>query len=208
MDRIIQFSVPRSGSTLITQILMEMFPDTEVQKVHGYREDWYLYPVVVAVRDFRDCLVSIWRTHQNIPLDKVESSKMIKEEIDLWLGKLLKNIDDLDRITDECSPLILKYEDFVDSHELIFSKIENFFRIDFPGETLVKIAAKTSIENNLKKSLELNRFEQYDHDNLIHGLHIYKKGRPGAWLSLIPKEHHSFVNKKLEKSLKKWGYKI
>jgi len=58
---IYQVGIIRSGSTLIYQILKHVFKNSRINKQHHFPYPLD-FPVVATYRDFRDILVSAWRT--------------------------------------------------------------------------------------------------------------------------------------------------
>jgi len=59
MEKIYQYGMGRSGTTLIYQILRMLFKEASIIKTHQFVET--SDPVVATYRDFRDVLVSSWR---------------------------------------------------------------------------------------------------------------------------------------------------
>ena len=91
MTTIVQYSIPRTGSTLVTQILKQVFPNKKIFKTHTVIEGQL--PVVSTYRDFRDVLVSGWRVHNDIPLQDLDAGrKMSKIEFRKNLDKLIYDI--------------------------------------------------------------------------------------------------------------------
>lgn len=56
-------SIPRSGSTLVEQILQEVFPSERVCKTHPATTDWRPNGelVLTTIRDPRDVVASLYR---------------------------------------------------------------------------------------------------------------------------------------------------
>ena len=55
---LVQFSPPRSGSTLVYNIMREIFPHKKIFKVHTFRAMCNEMPVVVTYRHPLDCIAS------------------------------------------------------------------------------------------------------------------------------------------------------
>ncbi len=58
MSEIIQYGVPRSGSTLIYNMLRLMYPYHKVIKTHEFKQEYAGKPFVNTFRDFKQTLVS------------------------------------------------------------------------------------------------------------------------------------------------------
>jgi hypothetical protein len=205
---IVQYSIPRTGSTLITQILKQVFPDNKVFKTHNViKQD---LAIVSTYRDFRDVLVSGWRVHHDIPLQDLNAGRKItSEELDKNLRKLISDIKSLEGMKAhyQDNMLLLKYEDFIHNYDYVFSELVRFFQVEISEDLRNKVKVYCSIDKNLERSGKFKTFrKQWDKDTLIHGLHIYKRGEPGGWKHLVPEELHYEVNSRLKKFLIRWGY--
>ncbi len=205
-SKIIQFGVPRSGSTLIAQILQDIFPTYKIWKVHGAVVGDDL-PLVITYRDFRDCIASTWRTRVDIPLEDLDSRKMTLPEIRKEFKIISDRIKDLNFMVKKYSAhaLILKYESFYNDFDLIFDSLEGFFNITIPPHRRESIERRFNMEANQKRANKIDSFHKWDSAG-IHGLHIHK-GKPGVWRDLVPEKHHISLTKWLKPSLDKWGYK-
>lgn len=209
-DKIIQCSVPRSGSTLITQILKSVFPETKIQKVHGFIKNSHNVPIILTYRDFRDVLVSSWRVREDIPFVELDNGRKISlKELNDTLKFICARIDSaLNHTTsvykENC--LILKYEYFYNNFDYIFSNIEEFFHIKLSDSLKELIKQDNNLKANKKRSLKFDSFHNKNWDDTgIHGLHVYT-GEVGIWKRFVPLEHHDFINNSLKIYLDQWGY--
>ncbi len=212
-DRIIQYSMERSGSTLITQVLRQLFPKSKVHKTHGFVREAEDVPIVTTVRDFRDVMVSGWRVHKDIPLEDLENGRQIDlNEMDKYLDVIITRAKTLNRMCEAYSDnlIVLQYEKFIHDYDYIFDKLEVFFNTSFKKNLRQNIKRYSSLEENTKRSLKFQSFHNgnWDKKTLIHGLHIYKNGQHGVWKDLIPASQHEFVNSSLKSYLEQWGYKV
>lgn len=211
MDKIIQYSIERSGSTLMTQILKRLFPGMKINKVHGFLKG-VEHPIVVTYRDFRDVMVSRWRVQEDIPLKDLDiGRKMNSNEISEYLGSTIERVKILNRMrrTYEKNLITMQYEKFIEDYDYIFDELEVFFNDSFSEKLRQDIKQYSSLEANTKRSLKFKSFHNGNWDlNLIHGLHIYKKGQPGIWKQLVPKNKHDSVNFRFKEHLEQWGYKV
>ena len=94
--RIIQFGMIRSGSTLIYNILKELFPDRRISKTHKYRKNWkdafLKVPIVATYRDPLDIICSSIKTH-----DDLANREIIKNHIKLLKVNGLEDFVKLDK---------------------------------------------------------------------------------------------------------------
>lgn len=216
---IIQFGIPRSGTTVIWQILYEIFPSYNIIKTHSFKKT--NFKSVVTVRDFRDILVSQYMTDrekkckmQCLDLNK---KKFKNKEIELpifskiIIKKYSTRIEKEEKLLqkylmtygDDC--LCLRYEDFFENFTYIFNNFEKFFDIKINKKQREEIRNKCSLKSNKKISNMLEDFNQWDINTLLHGHHIIN-GIPGNWKTVIPSYLHNYLNRNLSKLLKKWRY--
>lgn len=207
-DNIVQFGLPRSGSTLICQVLSGLFPYCKVQKVHNFINT--KYPIVISIRDFRDSMVSRWRVRNDIPLKELDAGrKMSAKEVVEWLSFIDVNITDLDKMAKSGRNVVLRYEEFLNNHDHIFNELEGFFGKSFDDKIKRNIKNNSSIEKNMERSMKFSSFHNGNWDsNGIHGLHIYRGGKVGIWRELVPDKYHDIVNEKMREHLIRWGYEV
>lgn len=212
MKHILQYSMERSGSTLITQVLKKLFPNAKVHKTHTFQRNVEC-PIVVAYRDFRDVMVSGWRVHKDIPLEDLDNGRIMEaDEIETYLDVVVNRIRVLNKMRGTYSDNLttLQYERFIDDYDYIFNELEVFFNTSFSDELRQDIKQYSSLETNTKRAEKFKSFHNgnWDKKTLIHGLHIYKKGQPGIWKQLVPESKHESVNSRLAKYLEQWGYEV
>jgi len=216
---ILQYGIPRSGTTVIWQILHEIFPKYDVIKTHSFKN--LKCKAVITVRDFRDVLVSQFMTDrekknkmQCLDLNKklfkskeITSpifSKIIIKKYSIRIEKEEKTLQKyIDIYGNNC--LCLRYEKFFENFKYIFDNLENFFNISIKNKQQELIKYKCNLKNNKRVSDMLEDFNQWDINTLIHGHHIIN-GVPGNWKKVIPKNLHVYLNNNLYKPLKKWSY--
>lgn len=174
-NTIIQFSPPRSGSTLVTNILKEILPEKKILKQHNYIEqsESSKIPVVVTYRHPLDCIASAIQAYKLNPTDKVIKERIISlEKCGIW---------DVLKIKHNPNVLMLRYEYFVDDFEIIYSELERFFQIKISQEKRRDVTKRyqiSEVENRIEK-MNLSSFNEYDKASLWHGNHISKyKGKP------------------------------
>ncbi len=166
--RLIQFSPPRTGSTLLWNVLRTVCPKHEVMKVHCYdtrRKSDFMSPKVVAsIRNPLDSIASSIQRYEQQPTVEVVDEQI--QEFDrngMW---------DLLNLKGNSRALILRYEDFFDDWPYLFSQIEAFmgFRID--EGTKNDCIQSFSMETVERQAKLLGAFSSYDQETHIHGKHI------------------------------------
>lgn len=199
--KIVQFGVPRSGSTLVYQILKKII-DCKVIKVHDYLPGDI---VVCTFRDFRDSVISNWRVVSNPDKNK----KINREDIFNNFKHIEKSIYSLNRYKSEKSNkiLFLRYEDFVCDYSLIYNSISKTFGVSLDDNRIEKISIECSFKKNKDISSKYNSFREWDKDSQIHGLHLYK-GEIGTWKEFVKESDESYINGLLYSYLKEWNYEI
>ncbi|MDP2685271.1 MAG: hypothetical protein Q8P20_09640 [bacterium] len=203
----------RSGSTLVTQVLKQLFPGTKVQKIHGFMQGAESLPIISTCRDFRDVMVSVWRVKNDISLKDLDNGrKMDPSDIDKYLVELVSKIKILNRMRKayDKNLIVLKYEKFTVDYDYMFNELEVFFHASFNNKLRDRIKRYSSLDMNTKRSAKFSSFHNgnWDKITLIHGLHIYKNGQPGIWKQLVPANKHDIVNSSLKGYLKQWGYEV
>jgi len=202
VEKIIQYGFPGSGSTLIYQILKYLFDN--VKKKHSfikYKED---IKIVATVRDFRDCLCTELKRK-----DLTINERNIKKSIDYFKKGLYHFIPlnlNLKEWSNKRNILWLKYEDFFNNFDYIFTQLEDFFDIKISDEQRNHIISNYSLSTNKKRSKNFQNFSQYDVKSQIHGNHITSNGQINKWNEIIPRNLHKLTNQLLWTHLKRWDY--
>ena len=201
MDRIVQFGVARSGSTLI-YLLLKKFLKVEVIKSHDYIEG---FRTVCTYRDFRDSALSYWRVLNNAE----QGRKAIRSELKEPCNYILYCIKCLNKYKELCpnNCLFLRYRDFVNNMDYIADSFEKFFNIIINKDDRLLAYDEFSFENNKKISDNYKEWLKWDPDKLIHGGHLYK-GEVGTWKEFIKDEDINYINDLFYENLKKWDFEI
>ena len=114
-NTIIQFGPPRSGSTLIYNILKDVFIHKSVETRHTYRNKDRKHPTVVTYRNPLDSIVSsILRYNLEPSMSVLEDQVVEFENNGIWT---------VHEIKDNKNVLMLKYEEFFNDFEIIFDKL-------------------------------------------------------------------------------------
>ena len=193
---IIQFGAPRSGTTLVYNILKDIFPKNFVESRHYYREKDKRFPTVVTYRNPLDSRTSsilrdnIAHFRDNSKPTNNELKKQIYHFDCLWTVFEIRNNNNV---------LMLKYEDFVNNYEIIFNKIEKFFDINISSEVRNLVAERYSINSVEKICSKMKSYWEIDKKTFYHGNHInINKGQPNFHLEFL-KNHQILHLKKIYK---------
>lgn len=216
--KIIQFSTGRSGSTLVWQVLKEIFPNTikaHEEQLEGLLDvkydntpiDWgnCRHPMVATQRDPRDVLVSRVRTrwYDGDPekMRRELTTEILKREI----GPLKTKEEVLRILTTEYQGplLILNYERFYNDYEYIFDELEKFLDITIPNQLREHLAHQTSREKNLEIQNTFKSFTQVDKSTNIHGNHIVFP-EPGSYKHYLDEQRQQWLTASLRGELYFW----
>ena len=186
MNKIFQFGLGRTGSTLIYRIIKEIYPT--VIKCHLPEIKPNLdsnCKIVVSIRHPIESFLSYIRviefpnSNNNISFSNDLLSKYLRQRINE--EKQLKDI--LNNYSSKI--LVLKYEKFYNNFDYILNHLEEFLGIHTDDTEREKIINKCSIENSIKIQNSMSSFHSYDKDSHIHGRHISTP---------TPKESYKFIN--------------
>ena len=179
-NTIIQFGPPRSGTTLVYNIIKDIFPNKNVETRHYYREKDKRFPAIVTYRNPLDSISSSILRYKLKPTDEVINQQIKEfEENGIWTVLEIK---------DKKNILMLKYEDFVNNYEVIFNKLENFFKINIPKNTRNLITERYNIKAVEKIVSKMKSYKEINKQNLFHGEHInINKGQPNFHMKFLKK---------------------
>lgn len=188
--RIIQFGMIRSGSTLIYNILKELFNNYSIIKTHHYPSKLQRIqniPVVCTFRDPLDIICSSIKRNQELP-----SREVIKKHINVLekygfvdFIKLQKNYK---------NKINLRYENFYNNYDYVFEKLETFFAIKIPKNFRCYLVNKFSINNVKEEIKKFNNFQEFDPSTKFHGLHISdKNGAIKSYIDFFKNEDIKFL---------------
>ena len=218
-SKIIQFSTGRSGSTMVWQVLKELFPNNKVLKCHikemadlqqGKRRLPLLHPVIITQRDPRDVLISMIKIRHFI-----NDVERIKTDLDrailLQYIPELKSKENTLRLCAEAPEklqllgpvLLLRYENFYNNYDYLFDKLETFFAIEIDLPTRRRLEESTSIRANVARQKKLNTFLEVDPETYIHGDHITFPG-PGSHRFVVSPYDRQWLDQQLADEILYW----
>jgi len=194
---IIQFGPIRSGTTLIYNILQNIF-DTKIVKCHQLYNGFKGVYVVTYRHPF-DCIIS------TIQRDNLEvNNKNIIDKTNEYLlqgGKAITLA--FDGLKKGNNVVLLKYESFVNDFDYIYGKIEDFFKMKIPNEYKNIFNQKFNINNVEKVTKMFKDFSEYDPKTNWHGNHISKdKGECFKYKKYLSNEQIKMIDDLLLKEMK------
>ena len=201
---IIQFSPPRTGSTLLWNTLRVCFPEREVKKVHRlskFEKNYRSAPVVASIRNPLDSISSSIQRYGKDPTDEV-----IKEQIQEYEKE---GMWDILEIKNKSNVKILKYADFAFNFSLMFSELEDFFGKKIDAELKNHVLKTYSINKVKEKSYDYGEFSNYDKEDHIHGKHISKySGASGYYSDFLERDQIEMVYRHFKDVFDAFGYEI
>lgn len=172
---IVQYSPPRTGSTLVWNVLRLCFSEKRVKKQHlltpfqKYR--WCPSTFVCSIRNPLDAMASYMNAREiEYSETAVENTLSMYEGCFEQVLKLLtrKNV------------LILRYEHIYHDFDFLFDQLEMFFGKEIPKDAKSEVILNYSIENVKRIADQLGDFDNFTEENHIHGNHISShKGATG-----------------------------
>lgn len=198
--KIIQFSPVRSGSTVVFNILKDLFPRHQIIKSHSLDNELAnKYPVITTYRHPLDSLASTFH---------VLELTLSDDELKIQVEKHRKRgFDDLVNVWDHPNILKLRYEDFVDDLGTVLSAIEEFMGIEVSPEKKAILIEKYQIGKIEKMVAQYRNFKEFDKNTHWHGKHISKhKGMVGYHKDFFTPHQLEYLNKEFSKYLKTFGY--
>ena len=174
-NQIIQFGPIRTGSTLVYNLLKELFPERDIVKTHHFRKRLFFHPQTVI-------------TYRN-PIHSLSSSiirfdePINDESIEVQLEHLKSNgLDELIKYFDCHYTLKLKYEDFYENFNYIFNQFEVYFDISIPDLKREELNTKYNVATIKDQEIVKNgNAKEYDSTTHWHGKHVSDNlGKPSA----------------------------
>tara|TARA_Y100000310_G_C20375572_1_gene665583 strand:- start:76 stop:687 length:612 start_codon:yes stop_codon:yes gene_type:complete len=171
--RFLQIGNPRSGSTVVYQIMNEMYPK-EVKKSHNIRDSCPLLnsvdAIICTVRHPYDIVGSLLRLSPLNEEDAVNKISRSMSSVNAILG--ITNMNWLSIWLDVPSVdcMFIRYEDFYDKDVKRVKDISNFLEIKISDYEIEQIAQKFSIDENKKRSIRGDEWVHKDHIGSENGV--------------------------------------
>ena len=199
---VIQFSPPRTGSTLLWNTLRICFPDEKVRKVHKlrvYEKKYRHAPIVASIRNPLDSISSSIQRYDKEPTDVVVRDQILEyEKQGMW---------DILEIMNKLKVKILKYEEFSFDFDFMFAELEDFFQVPIAAELKAEVADKYTIDRVKQRSENFGDFANYDQKDQIHGKHISRySGASGYYKEYLGNEQIQLIYTHFKKVFDAFGY--
>lgn len=193
LKKIVQYSPQRTGSTLVFNVLKEIFENHSIKKTHKYKKKYFLSPTVVTYRNPIDAIASLYRVKNLQP--SIENIYKIIAEFDT------SGPNELIKLSKKKNILLLQYELFLHNFDYIFDKVESFFQITIPKNKKTSIQKKLNIKEVQKTTNKLGEFNNFDENTKWHGNHVSNNnGEKYAndffnteCLEILQKHYHNFL---------------
>lgn len=196
---ITQFSPIRTGSTLLYNILNELFPNEQVMKVHNMH-NFNKKTIYTTYRHPFDCIISVLQCN-DIELNDTTIIQKTKEYLSNGGESLILHYNTLKKLN---NVVLLKYELFLNDFDYIFTNIEKSKDLKIDEELKLKIKEKfclKTVSNEIKK---FDSFKQYDKKTHWHGKHIsIDNGASFRFTKYFTKKQINLINDTLSKKLGK-----
>jgi hypothetical protein len=200
MHGVVMCGIPRSGSTLVWQIMRDVMPELDVLKTHP--DVWYGDGsiVVPSIRDPRDVAASLLR----VRLSRENRDEINDDDVFTVINRTSISFNRLKDIFVRPHTPILRYEQFYQNYDIIYDLIEDNLKV--PVEPFMRkiLTDRFNIKANKERADELGNFYDVDQDN-IHGDHIGHI-MPGYWVDYIPEEYHKLIDYWSKPLCQEWNY--
>ena len=181
---IIQFSPPRTGSTLLWNTLRVCFPKREVIKCHELSSFYKKYrqaPVVASIRNPLDSISSAMLRYKQDATDEIVQDYILKYQN--------KRMEDILSVKEMKNATVLRYEDFAFNFSVMFNALEDLFEVKLDEALKSEVREKFDIQRVKSKSDKLGEFANMDAEDQIHGRHVSKYSGASGY-------HEEFLSKK------------
>lgn len=200
---IIQFSPPRTGSTLLWNVLRHVVPQRRVLKTHNliakYLKESNEVKIIISVRDPVDSISSSIQRYSQVPTHDVVVDHIKRFECHgIWQ---VLEVKDYSNVT------ILRYEDFAFDWAYLFESLETSLGCVINQDVQRFCVSNYRLERVAKKANELGDFGNIDSKDQIHGKHISDfKGRVGHGHKNLSPEQIDLINESFRPYSEAFGY--
>ena len=193
------YGVPRSASSLTWQIFSDICGKRGVVRTHKLLDISPMIPVVLTVRDWRDCVVSCWRSQNANRL----GNAMQVEEICQYTAIYQEYIWNLSQWQALCpkAPLLL-YEDTIRDPGRLFKIGEQLGLPEITPSRKTEILAAHSTTVN--RAVSDNQIAP-DRQTLLQPQHLHE-AESGTWKKFVDSEGAKLITQLLLPALQRYGY--
>lgn len=197
------YGCPRSGGTLIYNIIRYLYDDNIRPQQHKFFQLPSNTNIILIYRNFLDAAVSQWRTQYNPPYPKATFNHIRGN-----LNNFKDHATILQRYIDNYKhTLLLKYESFVHNFNYIYNSLETFLSINITDSQRHYIntnLSKTAVKKYIQQK-GYRHFGQYDVRTHWHGNHIHQ-GKIGSWKDTVKQQDWEKTEDYLRSELIRWDY--
>lgn len=198
--KIVQYSLPRTGSTLIWNIL-KLYSENPL-KVHSKSELEHplkKYRFIVSMRNPLDITCSII---------SVLNLSFNEHGLNQAINKIKShNFNHLIEILENQDSLCLKYEEFYNNYDFAFENIDCFLNQKISNEKKIHFKNEFSLSKVRKISQSQKSFGQYDSVTKIHGNHLSKmNGKIDSYQDYLSEEMICFLRSELKEYIQYFNY--
>ena len=188
IQEVIQFSPPRTGSTLVWNALKLYVNDPHkthlVKDVHELSKSL----IVSTIRNPFDMVCS-----SILRYERTFNEQSVQETIQMFESY---NFNILLSLTEKNNCLILKYESFYNNYDFLFNELNYFLKNNISTREILSFKNEFSVNRVLEKVSHLKKFGNYNRENLFHGKHIGPNN--GA-----PNSYEKYLNEDMKNQIKK-----
>lgn len=199
MQQVVMCGIPRSGSTLVWQILSEVLPHPILQTHPASWEPDGTSLVVVTIRDPRDVAASLYRvriSRGGLGVGGPEGLENVLQQMNLHFKGAQKIL--------EGPHLLLRYEEFFWSMRVIWDALCRTFGLLIPPPDRERIEKMFSLDANRERASKLKDFNQVGEYH-IHGDHV-GEAVPGSWVRTLPEWAWPRMKEVCNPLREGWGY--
>lgn len=213
-DIVLCVGTGRSGSTLVWNVAKTLLPSRAVIKAHV--PEVLDVDVVLSVRDPRDAIVSSYRMlafcsekPQLLTISNVRRDHYPFSLVEKTANKVLEFYKT--REARKSKTLLLKYEDFWNSYEVVEKEVGKTFGVEVGMMDSKWDLAKTlAIQESLKEKSKAQvagggRADVIDKDSQIHSFHIGER-EPGQWKKYVSPALKIYLDQVFVEFIKTFGY--
>jgi len=191
--------IPRSGGTLVWQILSEVLLQPILQTHPAAWEPDGTSLAVVTIRDPRDVAASLYRVRLNRGGDGVGGP----DGLEAVLGQMVLHFEAADEIL-RGPHLLLRYERFFWDLWEVWDAIHRTFGLRVSDSDQERIGGKFSLSANRERAAKLKDFNEVG-EYRIHGDHI-GGAVPGSWVRTLPEWAWERLNEVCDPLREEWCY--
>jgi len=196
---VIQFGIPRSGSTLVYNLLRELLPSPYfILKTHALRPKDLQQKIVATYRNPLDVMASVFESHGLAVTDEeIRKQLFLLSKHGLW---------DVFELKHKPNALLLRYEEFVGNFALLFDEIGHFFEIDIPQGQRQALSDRYDIQK-VKQSIDPAKDFSHKDKRGFHGKHVSRfEGGSGYFSDVFEPGQIEYMQRYFSFFMQEMGY--